>query len=163
MTFQRPPELPDLTVIEPTFEGPGSQPMVPVPHLPVPPEDPAGIDNIHGPAPRRQQKPATPSPPPQPSAHSAATQSESARIPDLLPAKQIAESDRLSSWPTAQATAPRSPCSGRMTLLDAMVPDWTAGEIKRRARSQGEGLAAVPSPAPALVTPGRQHSLSSGD
>jgi hypothetical protein len=50
-----------------------------------------------------------------------------------------------------------------MTLLDAMVPDWTAGEIKRSARSQGEGLAAVPSPAPALVTPGRTHSLSSGD
>src|ERR1022692_630631 len=54
MTSQRPPELPDLTAIEPTFEGPGSQPMVPVPHLPVPPEDPAGIDSIHGPAPRRR-------------------------------------------------------------------------------------------------------------
>src|ERR1022692_345688 len=52
MTSQRPPELPDLTVIEPTFEGPGSQTMVQ--HLPVPPEDPAGIDSIHGPAPRRQ-------------------------------------------------------------------------------------------------------------
>jgi hypothetical protein len=61
-TSQRLPELPDLTVIEPAFEGPGSQTMAPVQHLPVPPEDPAGIDSIRGPAPRRQQKPVTPSP-----------------------------------------------------------------------------------------------------
>jgi hypothetical protein len=66
MTSQRLPELPDLTVIEPTFEGPGSQTMAPAQHLPVPPEDPAGMDSIHRPAPRHQQKPVTPSPPPQP-------------------------------------------------------------------------------------------------
>jgi hypothetical protein len=57
MTSRRLPELPDLTVIEPAFESPGSQPIVPVQHLPVPPEDPAGIDSIHGPAPRREQSP----------------------------------------------------------------------------------------------------------
>jgi len=57
MTSQRLPELPDLTVIEPAFEGPRHQTMVPVQHLPVPPEDPAGIDSIHGPAPRREQSP----------------------------------------------------------------------------------------------------------
>src|ERR1022692_802766 len=88
MTSRRPPELPDLTVIEPTFEGPGSQPMVPVPHLPVPPEDPAGIDSIHGPAPRRHQKPATPSPQPQPPALTLPLRTLRALgIPDLLAAK----------------------------------------------------------------------------
>ena len=73
MTSQRPPELPDLAVIEPTFEGPGSQTMVQ--HLPVPPEDPAGIASIHG---RRRD---TLSPTAAPSANSAATHSESARDP----------------------------------------------------------------------------------
>ena len=90
MTSQRPPELPDLTVIEPTFEGPGSQTMVP--HLPVPPEDPAGIDSVHGPAPRRQQELATPSPPPQPPAPTLPLRRVRALgIPDLLAAKQIAD------------------------------------------------------------------------
>ena len=65
MTSQR-PRTTDLSVTGPAFEGPGSQPMVPVPHLPVPREDPARIDSIHRPAPRHQQKPVTPSPPSQP-------------------------------------------------------------------------------------------------
>ena len=87
MTSRQPPELPDLTAIKPTSEDPGSQPMVPVPHLPVPPEDPAGIDSMHGPAPRRQQKPATPSPPPQPPAPTLPLRTVRALgIPDLLAA-----------------------------------------------------------------------------
>jgi len=68
MTSQRPPGLPISQSPGPHFEGPGSQPMVPVQHLPVPPEDPARMDSIHRPAPRHQQKPVTPSPPPQPPA-----------------------------------------------------------------------------------------------
>jgi hypothetical protein len=128
MTSRRPPELPDLTVIEPTSEGTSSQTMVQ--HLPVPPEDPAGIDSIHGPAPRRQQKPATPSPPPQPPAPTLPLRTVRALgIPDLLAAKQIADSALVKSR-EGRAKAP----FGVLLCITALMRPQRACHPERAAR-----------------------------
>jgi len=138
MTSQRPPELPDLTAIEPTFEGPGSQTMVQ--HLPVPPEDPARIDSIHGPAPRRQQKPATPSPPPQPPAPTLPLRRVRALgIPDLLAAKQIADSDRQLAASAAEPIARRSSGSARTNLPARAVHSLLLVGLQRGAAGDDPG------------------------
>jgi hypothetical protein len=125
MTSQRLPELPDLTVIEPVFEGPGSQTMAPVQHLPVPPEDPAGMDSIHGPAPRRQQKPVTPSPPPQPPASTLPLRRVRALgIPDLLAAKQIAEYFASSCTAVSTVQGTERPVLPGWLLVAAVQSRW---------------------------------------
>src|SRR5450755_662362 len=87
--------------------------MVPVPHLPVPPEDPAGIDSIHGPAPPRQQKPATPSPPPLRPAPTLPLRGVRTRIPES-PGR---ETDRLLSAARYRFSPQRIPRADGPVLL----------------------------------------------
>ena len=159
MTSQRPPELPDLTVIEPTFEGPGSQTMVQ--HLPVPPEDPAGTDSVHGPAPRCQQKLATPSPPPQPPAPTLPLRRVRALgiPPDLLAAK----TDRIFTECRWQVRAGRVAQNCRFCAFWPIRRELWIGHWHRAGRGDGLVLPWFRGPVVDLVLVGPPDGVGVGE